>query len=76
MSLRLTFIHLDEFKSRERQQTKSVVREGSQSEEASGVDWRNEVVRDGDFKRRRETVESRIQSNPTSQLYPSGERTH
>ena len=60
----------DEFKSKKRKQTKVVtVTEGEgQSEETSGVGGREDVS-NGGSKRRRETLEGRIQSNPTGQLY-------
>ena len=59
----------DEFKSRKRKQAKTMIarEDYDQVEEMSGVGGSDEV-NDGCSKRR-ETLEGRLQSNPTSQFY-------
>ena len=63
----------DEFKSRKRKKVKQFTAgegEGGQSKEAGGDSMREEGRDDGGrAKRKRETLEDRIQSDPTSQLY-------
>lgn len=72
VTLYIESLHSDEYRSRKRKQAGAVpprLGEGNQSEETSGIGQREEEVGDGDSKRMRETLESRIQSDPTSQHY-------
>ena len=70
----MIFLISDEFKSRKRKKVKlqGTVGEGEgrQSKEAGG-DGVSEKERDdgGGAKRKRETIEDRIQSDPSSQVY-------
>ena len=63
----IAFSPSDEFKSRKRHGTKSVVREEGQN--GDGVRRGREEGGEGTHERRRETLENRIRSNPTSELY-------